>query len=148
VSSSVNNIRYSLDHLRKGFRKVEETDERRTSNVQHRTSNECILSVLKKISRSDSILRRSSFDILRFVFSISCSFTRDASAQLTNQPINESTIYASSTINFCSALISSLNSAALSNSRSLAALSISFFREPITASISSSDLYAAAFSAT
>jgi hypothetical protein len=26
-----------------------ETDERRTSNVQHRTSNECILSVLKKI---------------------------------------------------------------------------------------------------
>ena len=28
-----------------------ETDERRTSNVQHRTSNECILSVLKKISR-------------------------------------------------------------------------------------------------
>jgi len=26
-----------------------ETDERRTSNIQHRTSNECILSVLKKI---------------------------------------------------------------------------------------------------
>jgi hypothetical protein len=25
-----------------------ETDERRTSNVQHRTSNECILSVLKR----------------------------------------------------------------------------------------------------
>jgi hypothetical protein len=25
-----------------------ETDERRTSNVQHRTSNECILSILKK----------------------------------------------------------------------------------------------------
>ena len=32
------------------------TDERRTSNVQHRTSNECILPVLKKISRSDSII--------------------------------------------------------------------------------------------
>ena len=29
-----------------------ETDEHRTSNVQHRTSNECILSVIKKISRS------------------------------------------------------------------------------------------------
>jgi hypothetical protein len=39
-----------------------ETDERRTLNVQHRTSNECILSILKKISRSDSILRHSSFD--------------------------------------------------------------------------------------
>jgi hypothetical protein len=26
-----------------------ETDERRTLNVQHRTSNECILSVLKKM---------------------------------------------------------------------------------------------------
>jgi len=36
-----------------------ETDERRTSNVQHRTSNKCILSVLKKISRSDSIIRHS-----------------------------------------------------------------------------------------
>ena len=38
-----------------------ETDERRTSNVEHRTSNKCILSVLKKISRSDSIIRHSSF---------------------------------------------------------------------------------------
>jgi hypothetical protein len=26
-----------------------ETDEHRTSNIQHRTSNECILSILKKI---------------------------------------------------------------------------------------------------
>jgi hypothetical protein len=40
-----------------------ETDERPTSNVQHRTSNKCILSVLKKISRSDSNLRHSSFVI-------------------------------------------------------------------------------------
>jgi len=30
---------------------------------EHRTSNECILSVLKKISRSDSFLRHSLFDI-------------------------------------------------------------------------------------
>jgi hypothetical protein len=37
-----------------------ETDERRTSNVQHRTSNECILSVLKKIWRSVSILHDST----------------------------------------------------------------------------------------
>jgi hypothetical protein len=40
-----------------------ETNERPTSNFQHRTSNECILSVLIKISRSDSILRHSSFVI-------------------------------------------------------------------------------------
>jgi hypothetical protein len=32
------------------------------ANVQHRTSNECILSVLKKISQSDSFLRHSLFD--------------------------------------------------------------------------------------
>jgi hypothetical protein len=37
-----------------------ETDERRTSNVQHRTSNECILSVLKKIWRCVSILHDST----------------------------------------------------------------------------------------
>ena len=45
-----------------GFKK----DEHRTSNVQHRTSNECIQSILKKTERSDSILRYSLFDILRF----------------------------------------------------------------------------------
>jgi hypothetical protein len=40
-----------------------ETNELPTSNFQHRTSNECILSVFKKISRSDSILRHLSFVI-------------------------------------------------------------------------------------
>ena len=38
-----------------------ETDERRTSN-------ECILSALKKISRSDAIVRHSSFDIHDSIF--------------------------------------------------------------------------------
>jgi hypothetical protein len=47
-----------------------ETDERRTSNVQHRTSNECILSVLKKISRSDSIPRHSLFCGSLFYFRV------------------------------------------------------------------------------
>jgi hypothetical protein len=34
--------------------------ERRTSNVQHRTSNECILSILKKTERSDYINPQSA----------------------------------------------------------------------------------------
>ena len=38
-------------------------------NVEHRTSNKCMLSVLKKISRSDSIIRHSSCVI-------PCSFIR------------------------------------------------------------------------
>ena len=69
-----------------------ETDEHRTSNVQHRTPNECILSILKKISRSLRLVgvltptpRRAipsfvichlSFDILRFAFLFSFSFIR------------------------------------------------------------------------
>jgi hypothetical protein len=50
-----------------------ETDEHRTLNVQHRTSNECILSILKKIERHAAPALRerfhpSKFDILRFAF--------------------------------------------------------------------------------
>ena len=37
-----------------------QSDRKKTD--EHRTSNECILSVLKKISRSDSILRHSIID--------------------------------------------------------------------------------------
>ena len=51
---------------RSGFKK----DERRTSNVQHRTSNECILSILKMTERSDSILRYSLFVIRYSLFVI------------------------------------------------------------------------------
>ena len=47
-----------------------ETNEHWTSNVQHRTSNKWILSILKKSERSDSILRHSTFDILRFCGSL------------------------------------------------------------------------------
>ena len=45
-----------------------ETDERRSSNVQHRTSNECILSVLKRFREAipHFEIRYSLFEILRF----------------------------------------------------------------------------------
>jgi hypothetical protein len=36
------------------------------ANIEYRMSKECILSISEKTERSDSILRNSLFDILRF----------------------------------------------------------------------------------
>ncbi len=39
-----------------------ETDEHRTSNVQHRTSNECILSILRMTERADFAIVAEGYD--------------------------------------------------------------------------------------
>ncbi len=46
----------------------------RTSNIERPTSNECIVSVLKKLERSDSILRHSTFYIRYSTFCGSAVF--------------------------------------------------------------------------